>query len=105
MTNTNEGMSWRTCYMMWPKLIQSCSIIHTHNRKKHSPTHTREEELLQPFNGLSRRRRICTDSKVHYVGDHPVYNALSQQGVLDPITSAEHTHTRLTTQSTKASKH
>jgi len=44
MTNTNKGMSWRTCYMMWPKLIQSCSIIHTHNRKKHSPTHTREEE-------------------------------------------------------------
>jgi len=43
-------------------------------QKKHSPTHTHEDE--EGF----------TDNKVYCMEAHPLYSALSQQGLLDPIT-------------------
>ena len=41
-------------------------------RKKHSPIHTHEQEGF-------------TDNKVHWMGAHHLHDALSQQGLLDPI--------------------
>jgi len=31
------------------------------------------------------KKRIHTDNKVHCMGTHPLYDALSQRGLLDPI--------------------
>jgi len=40
-----------------------------------------------------RRRRLCTDNKVHCMGAHHLYGALSQWGLLDP-TKPAYNHSR-----------
>jgi len=46
------------------------------------------EETLTHSHQWGRRRRIRTDNTVHCVGAHPLYSALSQWGLLDPIKPA-----------------
>jgi len=65
-------------------------LVHIHNRLaalRAGLTRTGKPvpEATFTHSHSQERRRICTDNKHHWMEDHPLYGAISQRELLDPI--------------------